>query len=149
MKKKLLQISLLFITGCYCSIIWLQSSYFNPESASALLISVHPLLVLFMGIALELFHFIEFGLLYLMIIFFLLTFGYLTMKKEMIGVFFSTSYSLIDEIHQYYIPFRSFSIGDIVKNFIGIIIFVYIVRKLLKTKRNSRLGNLLHKANAD
>ncbi|KPL58245.1 VanZ family protein [Rossellomorea vietnamensis] len=149
MKKTLLQISLLLITVCYCSIIWLQSSHFNPESASALINTLSPSLALILGIGFELFHFVEFGLLYLLIILFLLTFGYLTKKKELIAIFFSASYSLIDEIHQYYVPFRSFSIGDIIKDFIGIIIIGYWVRKELNTKSHSRIKNLLHKVVAE
>jgi polysaccharide biosynthesis protein VpsQ len=139
LKKIFFRFSLFFITTFYCLIIWIQSGYFNPESIHSIWTSIPPLVILFIGFGLELLHFIEFGILYFLMIVLALTFGPLNVKKETIAIAISVSYAVIDEIHQYYVPFRSFSLGDIIKDFIGIIVIWYFVRK------STSKGQLLNK----
>ncbi|MED1604075.1 VanZ family protein [Cytobacillus kochii] len=128
------QVCWMLMTIGYMVFIWLQSEYFNPQ-----LIEIYayrldfPILVI-LGTVFELLHLIEFGILFIFLIF---TFkanpnGEFTKKKMIVCFILSLLYSLIDEIHQLYIPYRSFSFVDIFKNFIGIFIVYYIVKKRYK-----------------
>ncbi len=91
---------------------------------------------------LELLHIVEFGILYILLMIFFTSFGPISRLKETISITISILYSVSDEIHQYYVPFRSFAIGDLIKNIIGIIFMWLLFRvlnkkKLMKTGRNS------------
>ncbi|MBT2709493.1 VanZ family protein [Pseudomonas sp. ISL-84] len=131
--------SILFVLPTlYMAIIWLQSSHFNPESVFALSSHVSISIILLIGAALELAHFFEFGFLYFLLILLFLTFGKLDSKKEIIAAFIAIVYGLIDEIHQHFVPFRSFSLFDLFKDCIGVWIIWYVVHK--NYYKNSRLG---------
>jgi VanZ family protein len=57
------------------------------------------------------------------------------------ALFFSVSYGIFNEIYQYFIPEREFSIGDIVANSLGVItclILVYILQN--KKRKNVKKG---------
>ena len=107
----------------YMAFIWLQSSYFNPESLSGLSSKISFELILFLGLVLELSHLFELGVLYFLIIMAMISFGRLTYFKEFLGVSLAFAYGFVDEIHQMYVPFRSASFIDLVKNTIGIVVF--------------------------
>jgi polysaccharide biosynthesis protein VpsQ len=115
-------------------LIWLQSSHFNPEVFYITILSSDPRLVLIVGGFLELLHLFEFGILYILIIHFLLTFGQLTYSKELTAIILSFLYSVSDEIHQYFVPFRSLSAVDVIKNIIGILIMWILIRYLYKRR---------------
>lgn len=127
----------------YMAIIWLQSSHFNPESVFALLSHISKSTILLIGAGLELAHFFEFGLLYFFLILLFLTFGNLDSKKEIIAASIAITYGLIDEIHQYFVPFRSYSYFDLLKNCIGVWIVWYVVHK--NYYKSSWLGTSLRK----
>lgn len=127
MGKKIILLVLIFL---YMAFIWIQSSYFNPSGLLKYADYISLDVVIIAGIILELAHLIEFGILYLLCIFFLLTFGKLTMKKEIIAALFSIAYGAVDEVHQIFVPFRSFSIVDLIKNIVGVLIFLYSFRKV-------------------
>jgi polysaccharide biosynthesis protein VpsQ len=88
----------------YMYLIWLQTSHFDPESVSDLSKLIPPFVLLAIGAALE------FGILYFLLITFFLLYGPLMKWKEVLVFILSFTYGLIDEIHQVYVPFRSFSI---------------------------------------
>lgn len=96
----------------YLGLIWLQSQMFNPSSLEAL-----PRV----GYMLEMSHLFLFGFLYILIILALLTFKRLTLKMQIVVLVLTFILALGDEVHQYYVPYRSASIIDMVKNTIGII----------------------------
>jgi polysaccharide biosynthesis protein VpsQ len=98
-----------------------------------------------LGLLLELAHFFEFGLLYLFLILALISIGRLTKKNEYIALIFSLLFGLSDEIHQFFVPFRSASIGDLLKNAIGIIIVWRIIHKSYFELGKSKLAGLLKK----
>ncbi len=131
---------LLFI---YLSFIWLQSSYFNPSKLEYLSKEISYKVYVMIGATLELAHLIEFGILYFMIISVSLTFGRLTLKKEVIALAISLMYAAIDEIHQYYVPYRSFSAIDMVKNTIGVWVIWYLVRRKYYSNKQTRIGSFL------
>ena len=139
---RLVFIMLLFL---YITLIWLQSSYFNPESIYSLSSDIRIEVLLLAGIAFEMFHFFQFGILYLLIILAFLSFGKLTKGMEIVAVIISCSYGLIDELHQMYVPFRSFSIGDLIKDAIGVFVVSFIIHRSYFTKSRSKLGVLLRR----
>ncbi len=107
----------------YIFIVWLQSSLFNPGS-----IEETPGL----GSILELGHLIIFGVLYILIYFAWMTFGEVTPKMEAIIIIITLFCALGDEMHQYYVPYRSASLIDMVKNVMGIVVAWYVMRLVMK-----------------
>lgn len=108
----------------YLSFIGLQSRFFDP-----IIFEDFPRL----GYFFEQSHLVMFGILYVLIIMALTTYGKLTIKKELTAVFICIFFAFGDEIHQYYVPERSASWNDIYKNATGIILawfIVYTVGKL-------------------
>ncbi|MFD2805436.1 VanZ family protein [Litchfieldia salsa] len=99
---------------------------------------------LLIGGTLEMAHLIMFGILYLFIVLALLTFGKLTRKKEIYALIIAITYSITDEIHQYYVPYRSFSIIDIVKNLIGIWFFWWLINRSYYN-RDSKIGKVFRR----
>lgn len=78
-----------------------------------------------------------------------LTFGKLTRNLEWIAAIISISYGLIDEIHQMYVPFRSFSIMDLIKDTIGVLIMAYIINRSYFKARYPKIRSLLRKVEGD
>ena len=101
--------------------------------------------LLLVGIGFELFHFFQFGILYLLIIFAFLSFGKFTKGMEIVAIIISASYGLIDEIHQIYVPFRSFSIGDLIKDAVGVLVVSFIIHRSYFTKSRTKIGVLLRR----
>lgn len=134
-----------FLPVIYMLLIWMQTSHFDPESVQVLSNYISMKLILLIGIGLELGHLFEFGLLYLLIIVAILTFRKLDSRKEFIALTISLIYGLIDEIHQYYIPFRSASFVDLTKNTIGVFVFWFFIHKSYFVNGNSKLGFFLKK----
>ncbi|WNB92473.1 VanZ family protein [Bacillus sp. NEB1478] len=127
----------------YMWFIWLQSSYFNPESIYTLAINVDKRVLLLLGIILEAGHLFEFGILYMLLILMLLSFGLLTHNKEIFCFLIALIYGIIDEFHQIFVPFRSFSLFDLIKNAIGILVVWYIIHRSYFVKIKSKLGRKL------
>ncbi|MFC0272493.1 VanZ family protein [Metabacillus herbersteinensis] len=74
-------------------------------------------------------HLIEFAILY-----WLLAFSFASNRKwdekmSIVAAVISISYGAIDEIHQYFVPYRSATVIDFVKDTIGVLVSYYIVRK--------------------
>lgn len=127
----------------YIYLIWQQTSHFDPESVSDLSDVLNPYLILAIGAMLELGHLFEFGILYFLLIMAFLSYGHLKRWKEILALIFSLSYGLIDEIHQIYVPFRSFSIIDLVKNAIGVFVITILIHKKYFNSKGSRFGRFL------
>jgi polysaccharide biosynthesis protein VpsQ len=126
-------------------LIWLQSSHFNPEILYYTSLTLDPRIILLAGLLLESIHLIEFGILYILIIVFLLSFGYISRRKELTAIIISFLYSVTDEVHQLFVPFRSFSVGDLIKNLIGILLMWMLVRYLHQRKSKIREGIFFQK----
>lgn len=135
---------LLVLPLVYMSIIWIQTSHFDPESVYMLSTQIDMRILLVIGAGLELAHLFEFGLLFLFLVLAFLIFGKLTPGKELLAAILAVGYGLVDEIHQYFIPFRSFSLFDLLKNGIGILVMWYFFRSMYKEK-HSRIGSFLKK----
>lgn len=137
-----IRLLLLVIPIVYMALIWIQTSNFDPESVYMLSTQIDMNILLLIGAGLELAHFFEFGLLYLLLVMAFLVFGKLSHKKELFAVVIAFGYGVVDELHQYFIPFRSFSLVDLMKNGIGVWVLWYFTRKKYH-KSQSRFGNLL------
>lgn len=133
------RIFVIILTLVYMICIWLQSSYFNPSELEYHYTRVPQVLLLSIGITLEIAHLLEFGILYMLIIIVFLSFGKLKFKKELLALLISLTYSIVDEVHQYFVPFRSFSIVDMIKNIIGIWFTWYLVRNSYYGSKKNRI----------
>lgn len=129
----------------YMAFIWIQSRYFDPESLSALSSRIPFEIILFLGIILELSHLFEFGVLYFLIIIAFLSYGRLTYFKEFLGVLLAFSYGFVDELHQMYVPYRSASMVDLVKNTIGIVVFWWLIHRNYFKRPHSKLRRAMNK----
>ncbi|MFJ5763390.1 VanZ family protein [Neobacillus sp. NPDC093182] len=132
----------------YMYLIWLQTSHFDPESVSSLLEVLNPFVILAIGAVLELGHLFEFGILYFLLILALLSYGHLKKWKEIIVLIFSLSYGVMDEIHQLYVPFRSFSTIDLLKNAIGVFVVAILIHKKYFNGNRSSIGLFLRSSTA-
>ena len=130
----------------YMALIWIQTSHFDPESVYMLSTQIDMKILLLIGAGLELAHLFEFGLLYLFIVMAFLVFGKLSYKKELLAFVIALGYGLVDELHQYFIPFRSFSLVDLLKNGIGVWVVWYFTRKKYYSSK-SKFGGLLKRVN--
>jgi polysaccharide biosynthesis protein VpsQ len=133
----------IFLTIGYMAFIWIQSSYFDPESLVGFRSSLSQFVFLLIGASLEFAHLFQFGLLYLCIVIVFLSFSRLRTWHEVTAAVIALAYGIVDEIHQLYVPFRSFSIGDLLKDTIGIIVFWWVVHRSYFYKKSSKLGRWL------
>lgn len=143
--KILTRFALMLLAILYMAFIWIQSSYFDPESLSGLSSHISFEVILFLGIVLELSHLIEFGVLYVLFIMVFLSFGKLTYPKELLGIMLALFYGIMDEIHQLYVPFRSASFVDLIKDTIGILVFWWLIHRNYYRKPLSRFSRAMRK----
>lgn len=87
-------------------------------------------------------HLLEFGILYLLLVLALLSWGRLNQKSSFLAALFSVLYGLTDELHQYFVPSRSCSVIDFAKDIIGVAVAWYIIRRAY-TVPESKVKKLL------
>ncbi|WP_318506869.1 VanZ family protein [Bacillus sp. T3] len=88
-------------------------------------------------------HLIEFGILYWLLVVACLTTGRLTERASLICALVAAAYGVSDEIHQSFYPYRSATIIDLVKDWIGVSVSWYIVRQgFFRGVRFARVGKL-------
>ena len=70
-------------------------------------------------------HFMEYGVLSLLFFISLRKSapGYNIKAAAVLAIIFSGLYGISDEVHQYFVPGRESSIGDVTSNFIGAVVF--------------------------
>jgi hypothetical protein len=90
----------------------------------------------------EALHLVEFGILYLLVVLALLSWGKLNQKSNFHAAVFSFLYGLTDELHQYLVPSRSCSLLDLTKDLIGVTIAWYIMNRAY-TVPNSKIKSLI------
>ncbi|UII55720.1 VanZ family protein [Cytobacillus spongiae] len=76
-------------------------------------------------------HLIEFAILYILLVLAFLSVGRFSAQINWLCILIACSYGIIDEIHQSFIPYRSATIIDAVKDITGVLVAAYIVRKKL------------------
>ena len=90
-------------------------------------------------------HLVEFGILYLLLTLALLTMRELNGTINVILILISCLYGLTDEIHQSFVPYRSATVIDLVKDCVGVLVASWILTSAYKGKRFPRIGKLLKK----
>ena len=93
-------------------------------------------------------HLVEFGILYLLLALALLTMRELNSTINMILMLISCLYGLTDEIHQSFVPYRSATIIDLVKDVIGVLVASWVLYGAYREKRFPRFGKFLRKLEA-
>lgn len=121
----------------YMAAVWIQSSYSSDQfvklSNSALDHNIK-----------ESLHLIEFAILYvLLVLAFLTRRGGLTRGLNVACALIAALWGLTDEIHQSFVPYRSATLFDFVKDIIGISVCFYFVRGALFKGKFKRLSSWL------
>ena len=127
--KILRSMSILFIKwffrvlpAAYMVAIWIMSSM--PANALVEL----PVLSVDRFIK-ESLHLVEFAILYGLLVLAMLTTEKFTPTASIICALFAGMYGILDEVHQSFFPYRSATIIDVVKDWIGVGVCWYLVRK--------------------
>jgi VanZ family protein len=84
-------------------------------------------------------HLVEFAILYGLIIHAFLANGKLTPFISLAAAIFASFYGLADEIHQAFVPYRSATLIDAIKDVTGVFI-AFMVVKYMYFDKNSRIG---------
>ncbi|MFS0821369.1 VanZ family protein [Bacillus sp. 1P02SD] len=88
-------------------------------------------------------HLIEFGILYGLWVMFFLVLGKFTPKTSILAAVLSIAYGFSDEFHQYFVPYRSATVIDLVKDTIGVLVLFTIVKVSYFGEKLPRFKNLL------
>ncbi|KEZ48852.1 VanZ family protein [Metabacillus indicus] len=92
-------------------------------------------------------HLIEFGILYWLIALAFAANGRWTAKASILAAVISILYGATDEIHQYFVPYRSATVIDLVKDAIGVLVSFYIMKVTYFAERPSFITSLFKKLN--
>ncbi|WP_274388761.1 VanZ family protein [Paenibacillus antri] len=103
--------------------------------------------LLSLGVLFEAAHLFQFGILYAALVVAALTFGPLTKRGEAFALLLSALYALLDEAHQYFVPFRSATLTDLAKDVVGVAVVWWAIRRSYRSQR-SKLGQALRKCSA-
>lgn len=87
-------------------------------------------------------HLIEFAILYVLFVLFLAVDGKLTKKANWISAVVACLYGLTDEIHQFFVPYRSCTVIDLIKDVTGVTVCFIIVYRGYFLHKN-RVGSWL------
>jgi VanZ family protein len=93
-------------------------------------------------------HLVEFAILYVLLVLALLTVRGLTPRLNLACILFASLYGLSDEIHQYFVPARSATLIDLVKDVIGVLVASWMTTSAYQKKRFQGLGRLLRRIGA-
>jgi len=88
-------------------------------------------------------HLIEFGILYWLFILMIAVHQKLSVKSSIIVAILSFLYGVTDEIHQAFVPSRSASLIDVVKDGIGVFVSYIIMNKWYFEKKEGRLYQVI------
>ena len=109
--KLLLRISIRISPFLYMGLIWFLSSH--PSDA------IIDTGFSFDSLLKEALHLIEFAILYILLIMAILTFGELASGASRLAAIWAIAYGFLDEFHQYFVPSRSATVIDLVKDTVG------------------------------
>ncbi|KIL49781.1 VanZ family protein [Jeotgalibacillus soli] len=135
--RQLIKVTLTILPFLYMALIWLFSSLPHnavmelPSSSADRFIK-------------EALHVVEFGLLHLLFVLALLANGRLSDTTHIFAAVFAGFYGLLDEIHQAFVPSRSATVIDAIKDLTGVIIAYLVIKHTCFFGFDRRLGRLLH-----
>ncbi|WP_203289138.1 VanZ family protein [Metabacillus sp. cB07] len=139
MKKPILKWALTIAPILYMILIWILSSL----PADAIIKTPFS----FDRLMKESLHLIEFGILYWLIALAFAANGRWTAKASILAAVISILYGATDEIHQYFVPYRSATVIDLVKDAIGVLVSFYIMKVTYFAERPSFITSLFKKLN--
>ncbi|KUP04140.1 VanZ family protein [Bacillus coahuilensis p1.1.43] len=113
--KKMVWTTLPFL---YMIAIWLMSSHPADAVVSDRILS---------GVVKDSLHIVEFALLYALFVMALRAHGHFTGRTNFVVAIVASLYGIVDEFHQSFVPSRSSSIIDVVKDVTGVFILYYFV----------------------
>jgi len=90
-------------------------------------------------------HLVEFAILYFLLVLAFLTMRGLTEKINLVCLFIASLYGITDEIHQSFVPYRSATLIDVVKDITGVLVVSWVMYGAYQKKRFLRLGRLLRR----
>ncbi|MEH7384007.1 VanZ family protein [Bacillus sp. JJ1521] len=93
-------------------------------------------------------HLIEFGILYGLWVLFFLVQGKFTPKTSILAAVLAIAYGFSDEFHQYFVPYRSATVIDLVKDTIGVLVLFSIVKVSYFGEKLPRFKKLLQSVEA-
>ncbi|MCQ6274637.1 VanZ family protein [Bacillus sp. V3B] len=93
-------------------------------------------------------HLVEFAILYVLLVLALLTVRGLSPTLNLVCLLIASLYGIIDEIHQSFVPYRSATMIDVVKDIIGVLVASWVVYGAYQNKRFPKLGKQLQKLEA-
>lgn len=114
----------------YMALIWTLSSFPADEFVALTDLSLDRIIK-------ESLHLVEFGILYLLFALALYGNGQLTNKTSLLFAIIACLYGALDEIHQSFVPYRSATWIDLVKDVIGVTVAYYGVNRLYFLKKIS------------
>ncbi|MGX1191816.1 VanZ family protein [Metabacillus sp. SLBN-84] len=139
MKKPIYKWALTIAPILYMILIWILSSL----PADAIIKTPFS----FDRLMKESLHLIEFGILYWLIALAFAANGRWTAKASVLAAVISILYGATDEIHQYFVPYRSATVIDLVKDTIGVLVSFYIMKVTYFAERPSFITSLFKKLN--
>ncbi|MFC0475818.1 VanZ family protein [Robertmurraya beringensis] len=113
----------------YMALIWTLSSFPADEFVALPDLSLDRIIK-------ESLHLVEFGILYLLFALALYGNGQLTKKTSLLFAIIACLYGALDEIHQSFVPYRSATWIDLVKDVIGVTVAYYFVNRFYFLKKN-------------
>ncbi|KZO00371.1 VanZ family protein [Bacillus badius] len=90
-------------------------------------------------------HLIEFAILYILIVHAFLAHGRFTSAAHLAAALIACFYGFIDEIHQAFVPSRSATVIDAVKDVTGVFVCFLIVQFTYFQRPNSLISRLMNK----
>ncbi|AYA78143.1 hypothetical protein DOE78_23595 [Bacillus sp. Y1] len=112
----------------YMALIWTLSSFPADEFVALTDLSLDRIIK-------ESLHLVEFGILYLLFTLALYGNGQLTKKTSLLFAIIACLYGALDEIHQSFVPYRSATWIDLVKDVIGVTVSYYVVNRFYFLKK--------------
>ncbi|MGR9048715.1 VanZ family protein [Halobacillus faecis] len=94
-----------------------------------------------LGFFLESLHLVEFAFLYILIVLALHVHSRFTKATNLLAAIFASFYGLIDEVHQLFVDGRSFTVIDLIKDWVGVWISYTII-----TIQQFSLNRIFHRS---
>ncbi|MCM3707293.1 MULTISPECIES: VanZ family protein [Cytobacillus] len=88
-------------------------------------------------------HLIEFGILYVLLVLAVLTAVKLTPGVNILLAVLACFYGIFDEIHQSFVPYRSATVIDVIKDITGVAVCWYFISRALFYGKFKKLGDFL------
>ncbi|WP_163099473.1 VanZ family protein [Peribacillus alkalitolerans] len=133
--KKLIRYMLTILPFLYMVAIWIMSSH--PDNVVVELPDSY-----WDRMIKDSLHLVEFGLLYLFFVLALAVNGKLTRKMSLFAAIIAGLYGITDEIHQSFVPSRTPTMIDVVKDIIGVTAVYFHVRFHYFKRKKSLLNKL-------